>query len=137
MAPGRGTCITCRYAFRLRRDGTVQEHRLFCGSERAAEPCGGSGQPPYADYCIHVEVDLNVRVKGGQTFYGFEEVRPGMATRARTWDASGPARVGDKVLAIQSDDAICADAQIVGLDRERHLVYLTVDWGGFRDMEAD
>lgn len=42
----RGQCATCLYRFRLRKDGTVQVHHLFCGSERNPEPCKGSGKPP-------------------------------------------------------------------------------------------
>jgi hypothetical protein len=42
----RGACSRCGYSFRLRRDGTVQAHHLFCGSDRYPDPCEGSGKPP-------------------------------------------------------------------------------------------
>lgn len=45
-APKRGQCATCRYRWRLRKDGTVQEHHLYSGHDRVAEPCAGSGKPP-------------------------------------------------------------------------------------------
>lgn len=43
----RGQCATCRFRWRLRKDGTLQRHWLYSGSERAAEPCGGSGRHPW------------------------------------------------------------------------------------------
>lgn len=46
-SPGRGQCPACRFSFRLRRDGTVQRHHLYCGSDRQLEACGGSGRHPW------------------------------------------------------------------------------------------
>lgn len=43
----RGRCSRCRYSFRLRKDGTVQTHYLYCGSARNYDPCGGSGLLPW------------------------------------------------------------------------------------------
>jgi hypothetical protein len=47
MDATRGQCAVCRYRFRLRKDGTVQTHRLYCGSEKQP-PCDGSGKHPWA-----------------------------------------------------------------------------------------
>jgi hypothetical protein len=44
-APKRGQCRTCRYRWRLRKDGTLQAHHLYSGSERQPE-CEGSRKPP-------------------------------------------------------------------------------------------
>jgi hypothetical protein len=46
MAATRGQCDVCGYRYPLRKDGTVQVHHLYCGSERYEEPCAGSGKPP-------------------------------------------------------------------------------------------
>ncbi len=45
MSTKRGQCPVCRYRWRLRRDGTLQAHHLYSGSERQPE-CEGSGKPP-------------------------------------------------------------------------------------------
>lgn len=132
----RGRCLWCRYSWRLRKDGTVQNHTLFCGSERADDPCEGSGKLPYSDYLIQVVIDLNVRVRGGHTFAGYEDIRPGTATYTRLGNATAPVRIGDKVLAVEEEEQICTYAEIISVDRERELVFLAVDWHGFRDMEA-
>jgi hypothetical protein len=102
---------------------------------------------------VRVEVDLNVRVPGGQTFAGFEDVNPATITRARASDADGPVSAGDKVLVVEPSDAIIGDALVVGerviayegesglagdavvteIDPARRLIYLAVDWHSFRD----
>lgn len=43
----RGQCPVCRFRFRVRKDGTMQQHRLYCGTQ--AHACEGSGKPavPY------------------------------------------------------------------------------------------
>ena len=43
----RGRCDACRYTFPLRKDGTVQKHYLYSGSERRKNPCRGSGLAPF------------------------------------------------------------------------------------------
>ena len=44
MAAKRGQCPVCRYRHPLRKDGTMQAHPVYCGSER--RECDGGGQPP-------------------------------------------------------------------------------------------
>lgn len=83
---------------------------------------------------VRIAIDLNVRVRGRQTYAGFEDVREGRGfSRARTSAVNGPVEVGDKVLAVEPEDRIVADAVVVDIDEERQLVYLSVDWQGFRD----
>ena len=45
MTARRGQCPVCRYRWRLRKDGTLQAHHLYSGSERRPE-CEGSGKVP-------------------------------------------------------------------------------------------
>ena len=45
MTAGRGQCPVCRYRWRWRKDGTLQPHHLYSGSERRPE-CEGSGKEP-------------------------------------------------------------------------------------------
>ena len=83
-----------------------------------------------------VEVDLNVRVRGNRTFAGFEDVTPGDATVTRLTKASAPVTVGEKVLAVEPEDGICTDATVIDINEEKQLIYLAVDWHGFREMET-
>lgn len=46
MAAKRGQCPVCRYRFRLRRNGTLQAHHLYSGSDRNPRACEGSGEMP-------------------------------------------------------------------------------------------
>lgn len=98
-----------------------------------------------------VQVDLNVRVRGNQTFAGFEDIDPATITRARASRADGPVAVGDKVhvaeddiigdavcvgervIAFESESGLAADAVVTDVDRTRRLMYLAVDWQSFRD----
>lgn len=41
--PTRGQCPSCRFRFRLRADGAMQQHRIYSGGE--GHVCGGSGKP--------------------------------------------------------------------------------------------
>jgi hypothetical protein len=132
MTP-RGKCSRCRYSFRLRRNGTLQWHHLFCGSDRAPDACPGSGLAPWTDYSVSIVIDPNVRVRGDRAFSGYEDIKPGSATFTRLPD--GLVRVGDKVLAVESEDRICTEAEVIGLNREHRLIYLKADWHGWRELE--
>lgn len=83
----RGQCPLCRFRFRLRRDGTLQAHHLYCGSERQPE-CAGSGKPPRpfdpnecADCMMHI---------GRQPFLveacASVGIEHGKSTEAMLWD---------------------------------------------------
>jgi hypothetical protein len=53
-----------------------------------------------------IEIDLNVRVRGGQAFAGYED----------------------------TDGAVAAgDAVVTEVDRERRLIFLAVDWQSLRE----
>ena len=100
---------------------------------------------------VRIEIDLNVRVRGGQTFAGYEDVDPSTVTRARASHADGPVGHGDKVLvcaddiigdalvigerviAFERESGLACDACIADVDGARRLVYLKVDWQSFRD----
>lgn len=87
---------------------------------------------------VRIEIDPNVRVRGNKTYAGFEDIQAaGQLTRTRPDHADGPIAVGDKVLAWESEDDIVTDAEVVGIDYERRLVYLAVDWRGWRDPVPD
>ena len=45
MAVKRGQCPVCRFRVRLRKDGTLQSHHMYCGNEPQPD-CAGSGGPP-------------------------------------------------------------------------------------------
>lgn len=74
-----------------------------------------------------VDIDLNVRVRGGQTFSGFEDVSP---------DASALS-VGDKVGLTCDNLPIIGEATVADLDHEKRLIYLSVPWGDLRFPEDD
>lgn len=85
-----------------------------------------------------IVIDPNVRVRGNQTYAGFEDVQAqGNLGRARLSHADGPVAAGDRVLAVEAESGIVTDATVVDVDSERELVYLAVDWGGFRDDPED
>jgi hypothetical protein len=66
-------------------------------------------------------IDLNVRVRGNQTYAGFEDVR-------------GPVpAAGEQVLAIEVESGVVMDAAATDIDQEKRLVYLAPDWQSWRD----
>ena len=88
MSAKRGQCSVCRFRFRLRKDGTVQEHHLYSGHDRAEEPCAGSGKRPRpfdpnecADCMMHIG---RAAVPGGSVRVGRD--RRGKSTEAMLWD---------------------------------------------------
>jgi hypothetical protein len=70
-----------------------------------------------------VAVDLNVRVRGNQTYAGFEDVDVGLAP-------------GDLVEVYEAESGFAGQARITDVDNARRLVYLTVDWGELRETRA-
>jgi uncharacterized Rossmann fold enzyme len=67
-----------------------------------------------------IVIDPNVRIRGNQTYSGFKDVQ-------------GPIAVGDKALAVEAEDGIVTDAEVTDIDEEKRIVYLAVDWRGWRD----
>lgn len=69
---------------------------------------------------VRIAIDLNVRVRGNQTYSALE-------------DADGPVAAGDKVLAVEPESGIIADATVTDVSGQFGFVYLEVDWLSFRD----
>lgn len=79
---------------------------------------------------IRIVVDLNVRVQGHRTYAGFEDV-------VGATDPDHPVAVGDKVLAWEREDDIVTDATVCAVDEGCRIIYMDVDWHGFRDAGQD
>ncbi len=62
-----------------------------------------------------VAIDLNVRVRGDQTYAGLEDVQ-------------GTVVVGGHVEVYEPESGLTGPAEVTEVDRERRLVYLAVDW---------
>lgn len=93
---------------------------------------GGCRREPHADagpMTVRIVIDPNVRVRGNKTYAGFEDV----LTRTRMTTADRPVQPGDKVLAVEPESSIVTDATVVDVDYERKIIYLAVDWQGWRD----
>lgn len=73
-----------------------------------------------------VQVDLNVRVRGNKTYAGYEDVVP----------EGAPVAVGEQVLVWEAEDDIVTDGTVIELDDEKQIIYLDVDWRGFRDAHT-
>ena len=67
-----------------------------------------------------VEIDLNVRVRGNDTFVGFEDV-------------SGPIAVGETVEVYESESGVSGEGRVTEIDSERQLIYLSVDWASLKE----
>jgi len=68
-----------------------------------------------------VEIDLNVRVRGNDTFVGFE-------------DLSGPVAVGEVVEVYESESGVAGEGRFTEIDGDRELVYLSVDWPSLKEQ---
>lgn len=66
-----------------------------------------------------VAIDLNVRVRGNQTYAGFEDV-------------TGVVTPGGYVEVYEPETGVTGPAEVVEVDHEHQLVYLAVDWGKLR-----
>jgi hypothetical protein len=66
-----------------------------------------------------VSIDLNVRVRGRQTYAGYE-------------DADGPLVVGENVEVYEAESGLVGQGRVVEVDEEKRLVFLAVDWGTLR-----
>ncbi|SDR76376.1 hypothetical protein SAMN04488570_0305 [Nocardioides scoriae] len=63
----------------------------------------------------NVTIDLNVRVRGNQTFTGLEDVQ-------------GPIYVGGTVRVIEPESGVAGYAVVTEIDTDSELVYLAVEW---------
>ena len=73
---------------------------------------------------VRVEIDLNVRVRGNQTFTGFE-------------NASGMVAEGDQVEVYESESGLAGPATVSEVDGDKRLIFLTVDWRSLRERAGD
>lgn len=62
-----------------------------------------------------IVIDPNVRVRGNGTYAGFEDV-------------DGPIAVGEDVQVYEHESGLVGKGRVTEIDRERELVYLSVDW---------
>jgi hypothetical protein len=62
-----------------------------------------------------IEIDLNVRVRGNETFARFEE-------------AEGDLAVGERVQVYESESGLVGEGRVTEIDPVAGLVYLSVDW---------
>lgn len=68
-----------------------------------------------------VEIDLNIRVRGRQTFACLKD------------DVHGPLVVGQAVEVFESESDIYGPAVVTDIDRKKGLVYMAVEWAKLRD----
>ena len=69
-----------------------------------------------------IEIDPNVRVRGNQTYSGYEDV-------------TGDLVLHDMVEVYESEAGIVGTAEVTEIDAERKLVYLAVDWSSIHAGE--
>jgi len=70
-----------------------------------------------------IAIDLNVRVRGGLSYAGYE-------------DASGPVAPGDSVRVYERESGLEGPAQVVEIDSSTKLIYLRVEWAQLRPPVA-
>jgi hypothetical protein len=68
-----------------------------------------------------VAIDPNVRVRGNQTYAGFEDIQ-------------GTVVAGSHVEVYEPESGLTGPAEVTDVDHERRLVYLAVDWGQLREQ---
>jgi len=67
-----------------------------------------------------VAIDPNVRVRGNDTYAGFEDV-------------VGPLTVGELVEVYEAESGLIGEGRVTEIDGDRELVYLSVDWSSLTD----
>lgn len=70
-----------------------------------------------------VRIDLNVRTHGNQTF-------------TRIKNADGPLVVGQAVEVFEEESGVYRPGAVTKIDREKGLVYMTVEWAKLREPES-
>lgn len=78
---------------------------------------------------IEATIDPNVRVGHNLTFAGFEDIRP---------DRVVPTVLssGLTIKVIEPEAGISGWAEVVGVDYEKAIVYLAVDWPSLKPMHG-
>jgi hypothetical protein len=67
-------------------------------------------------------IDLNVRVRGNQTFVGFEDI-------------DGPYAVGDEIEVYESESGLRGSGTVTEIDIRSGIVYLSVDWAALHESD--
>lgn len=68
-----------------------------------------------------IAIDLNVRVNGGQTYAGFEDIEGEMPMK------------GELVVVYERESNVSGKAEVAEIDVDRQLIYLHVDWSALFD----
>jgi hypothetical protein len=76
-----------------------------------------------------VVIDPNVRVRGGQTYVGVEDVGVNME------DVGGPVAVGSPVTCREVEDGVDWDGTMASIDESHGIVYIAVDWASGRKVD--
>lgn len=71
-----------------------------------------------------ISIDLNVRVRGNNTYVGFEQV-------------FGPVSVGELVEVYEAESGLSGEGRITEIDGERELVFISVDWSALSEKEPE
>ena len=77
---------------------------------------------------VEIVIDPNVRVEGGRTYAGFEDVVGGFV---------GDLRPDMPVTVAEEEADLIGEATIHSIDRDRQLIYLTVEWSSLRPRPTD
>lgn len=107
---GFGSCV-----------GTPKTTQVLAGtSVSAGASYTYSGFEHVAAPQTRVAIDPNVRVRGNGTYAGFEDV-------------DGPMAVGEDVQVYEPESGLVGKGRVTEIDRERELIYLSVDWSSLTD----
>lgn len=82
-------------------------------SEPAPEPEAGLAR---------AEIDLNIRMRGGGTYVGFE-------------DLSRPVKLGEQVVVFESGTELAGDGYVKRIDPIKKIVVLAVDWKSLKTSD--
>src|SRR4051794_31675710 len=69
-----------------------------------------------------IAIDLNVRVRGNETYAGFEDVEGPL-----------PSHHGELVEVYERESGASGKAEVRDIDNERRLIFLAVDWAGLTE----
>lgn len=70
-----------------------------------------------------IAIDPNVRLKGNETYAGFEDVQ----------DVQDVPDVGDEVEVWEPESRVVGFGRVTAIDNDRRLIYLTVDWASLSE----
>jgi hypothetical protein len=73
-----------------------------------------------------IEIDLNVRIRGRQTFAGFENIHGGHLPE-----------VHDYVTVFEPETGLEGNGRVTEVDLDRQVIYLAVDWASMTEPSED